>query len=822
MNAQVLLKELKDQQIYVKFIDGKLKVRAPKGVITQELCALVSEHKAELLAFFFSLTTDGVTAGAIMADKVTSDAITADGVTADAIPKGTAPKDTAPFGDTAPERIDCPGICSQCGAETAYYSDRGVEYCEQHRFQAVWQQCEASPALAWITQEPFFEQDIASISQRIQSISSSIALDLETTGLSPWQDQVVAISLGIPGQVFVIDMRPYYTLSPDRQVEWRQALAHLFSQCEGVMWIGHNLKFDWNFLAVHFGIQLRQVYDTMLVEQVLHAGREATSGYFTLRETAERYQLKVTKQPRNWFVGLATRPTEWHAPFPHEQLVYMVQDIEIAYRLVDLQGPHVAKHKLGTVMQLENQALPAIASMEVHGILIDKEQWQRILQAKRAQQAKIEQELVETLGAALHASRQQKFQAQDQQYQSYQHARVAEEKRLIQDYTTSQAKGKNSWKTYQTARLKAWDAFHPEPLKPQPSSYTIKLNSHMQVREALAHLGIQVNSTEEEALEAYTRQYPIVERLLRWRKLNHFIRTFGENMLAHIQADQRIHATFFQASAVSGRITCRDPNLQQIPKATAQAREGEDVRCCFIAPEGSRLLTADLSNIELRILAEVSGDATMLDLFAQGKDMHAETARAMFGLSADIDTRLHLHKGVAIRDIAKTINFGLVYGMGVQGLANRIGVSIDEARELIHIYFTTYKEVDTWLRQTTQQVIKSGYATTLAGRRRFFSLTSTDKAQRATIERSARNHPIQGTNADILKRALALLYANLPNRVHLLLCVHDEIVLECPEDFLADAERVLKDAMVRACRDFLKLVAIPEPEVVTARSWIKQ
>ena len=127
-----------------------------------------------------------------------------------------------------------------------------------------------------------------------------------------------------------------------------------------------------------------------------------------------------------------------------------------------------------------------------------------------------------------------------------------------------------------------------------------------------------------------------------------------------------------------------------------------------------------------------------------------------------------------------------------------------------------------WLRQTTQQAIKSGYTTTLAGRQRFFTFAATDKAQRATIERSARNHPIQGTNADILKRALALLYMDLPKRVHMLLCVHDEIVLECPEDLLADAERVLKGAMVRACRDFLKLVAIPEPEVVTARFWTKQ
>jgi len=394
---------------------------------------------------------------------------------------------------------------------------------------------------------------------------------------------------------------------------------------------------------------------------------------------------------------------------------------------------------------------------------------------------------------------------------------------LSDEYSASNVKGQSAWLPFQTAGLKAWDAFHPEPRKPQTPLRAIKLSSPWQVKEALGYLGIEVESTQEEVLEAYTRQYPIVERLLAWRKVNHFCHTFGENMLAHInKADKRIHASFFQVNAVSGRITCREPNLQQIPKQPAQGREEEDVRRCFIAPEGSHILTADLSNIELRILAEVSGDPTMLQLFDQGKDMHADTARAMFGLSADSDPRQHLHHGVAVREIAKTINFGLIYGMGVLGLANRIGVSTEEAQKLVLRYFATYVGVDTWLRQATQQAIKSGYASTLAGRKRFFTLASTDKARRATTERSIRNHPIQGTNADILKRALALLYAALPERVHLLLCVHDEIVLECPEDLLEGAERILKEAMVRACRDFLKVVAIPEPEVVVGNSWIKK
>lgn len=165
----------------------------------------------------------------------------------------------------------------------------------------------------------------------------------------------------------------------------------------------------------------------------------------------------------------------------------------------------------------------------------------------------------------------------------------------MQEYnTSSQAKGRSDWNRFYSAGLKAWNAMHPEPIKPQTPLRAIKLSSPGQVKEALAYLGVEVESTEEEVLEGYTRQHPIVGELLAWRKLNHFCHTFGENVLTHIKADGRIHATFFQASAVSGRITCREPNLQQIPKRAAQAAEGEDVRRCFIAPEGSRILTADL------------------------------------------------------------------------------------------------------------------------------------------------------------------------------------------------------------------------------------
>jgi DNA polymerase I-like protein with 3'-5' exonuclease and polymerase domains len=214
----------------------------------------------------------------------------------------------------------------------------------------------------------------------------------------------------------------------------------------------------------------------------------------------------------------------------------------------------------------------------------------------------------------------------------------------------------------------------------------------------------------------------------------------------------------------------------------------------------------------------------MLRLFAEGKDLHAETAKLMFGLPPETNTKTQLYKGnVSVRSVAKTINFGLAYGMGAQGLANRIGVSTEEAKQLMQTYFHTYAGVASWLRATAKRSMQQGYATTLAGRKRWFPVSTGtfESALRASFERAAKNHPIQGTNADIMKRALALLHTTLPKEAHLLLTVHDEVVVECPGALVETVEPCIQDCLVRACREFLSVVHIPAPDVVKAPYWKK-
>lgn len=587
-------------------------------------------------------------------------------------------------------------------------------------------------------------------------------LDLETTGLNPRKSKVITIALGTVDHVSIIDVRAFYASTDEGKAQWREVLQHLLHR-DNITWAGHNLKFDWSFLAVHFDVRLRKVYDTMLVEKLIHNG-EHTS--VSLLNTAARYGLEVTKEERNWFVDLDQR-LEWEEPLPSEQLAYIEQDIRVPYVLIDSQKEAIGRLGLQRVIDLENSALPMIAAMEVKGISVDVERWGQILQIQHTRHVELTTRLKQTFGIAL----------------------------------------------ANQAGIQQGVLFGEQALP------DINLGSSDQLVKGLQALGVTVSGASKDALEDARNKHEIIPQLLEWKKLEKFITAFGKTLLQHVGQDGRIHATFEQLGADSGRITCREPNLQQMPKPQD---DNTNIRSCFVAPPDHKLLVADLSNIELRILAEASGDPTMLRFFAEGKDLHSETAKLMFKLSPETDTKKHLINGVKARDIAKTINFGLAYGMGPSGLANRVGVDMETAKRLMQTYFATYKGVDGYLRRTGQKGVREGYVVSLSGRRRFFAQEDlANHAKRGRVERAAKNHPIQGTNADILKRALALLFERLPEDVSVVLTVHDEIVLEAPITSLDIAEKVLKDSMMDACRDFLKKVSIPEPDVLIAEYWVK-
>lgn len=300
-------------------------------------------------------------------------------------------------------------------------------------------------------------------------------------------------------------------------------------------------------------------------------------------------------------------------------------------------------------------------------------------------------------------------------------------------------------------------------------------------------------STNAEVLEGLRSAHPVVEKIMEYRTLTKLKSTYCDGLLKVIDTDGRIHTRFNQVETRTGRISSLEPNLQNIPIRTDLGRE---MRKFFIAAPGCRLVDADYSQIELRVLASMAEDQTMIDAFNSGADIHTATAAQVFGLPPEMITP-------QLRSRAKAVNFGIVYGIGAFSLAKDIGVSNKEAKEYIDSYMHTYQGVADYMQRMIDAAKDTGYASTLFGRRRYLpELAASNHMLRAFGERVARNMPIQGTAADIIKIAMVRvdrrLYAEgMESR--LILQVHDELIVEAPEAEAARALQIVTEEMEHAC-----------------------
>lgn len=281
-------------------------------------------------------------------------------------------------------------------------------------------------------------------------------------------------------------------------------------------------------------------------------------------------------------------------------------------------------------------------------------------------------------------------------------------------------------------------------------------------------------STDAKVLEKL--DHPLVERLLRYRELEKLRSTYVDGYLPLIAADGRIHTRFNQMVAATGRLSSEEPNLQNIP---VRSELGRTVRRAFVPEKGWKFVVADYSQIELRVLAHMSEDAGLIEAFRSGIDIHTATAARVFGVGEDLVSG-------EMRRVAKMINFGLLYGMEAYGLADRLDISRDEAKSHIDVYFAQFPGVKGYLDGVVTQARRDGYTSTLFGRRRYLPELKSDNFRvRQMGERMALNAPIQGTAADIIKKAMIELSAELSSyQARLLLQIHDELVLEAPPDEL--------------------------------------
>ena len=299
-------------------------------------------------------------------------------------------------------------------------------------------------------------------------------------------------------------------------------------------------------------------------------------------------------------------------------------------------------------------------------------------------------------------------------------------------------------------------------------------------------------STSAEVLEELRGYHPIINNILEYRTLTKLRSTYCDGLLKVIEPDGRIRSSFNQTETRTGRISSTEPNLQNIPVRTKRGRE---LRKFFCAREGCLLVDADYSQIELRVLAHIANDKNMIEAFSNGADIHTSTAAKVFGLPEEMITP-------ALRSRAKAVNFGIVYGIGAFSLAKDLGITRKEADEYIKDYLRLYSGIDNYMKQTAEKAKEDGYVTTMFGRRRYLpELAASNRNIKAFGERVARNMPIQGTAADIIKIAMIKVCDRLKKenmRSRLILQVHDELIVEAPEDEAEKAARILSEEMQNA------------------------
>jgi DNA polymerase-1 len=316
-------------------------------------------------------------------------------------------------------------------------------------------------------------------------------------------------------------------------------------------------------------------------------------------------------------------------------------------------------------------------------------------------------------------------------------------------------------------------------------------------------------STAAPVLEALAKEHEIARLVLEFRELEKLRSTFIEGLLSAVDSQNRVHTTYDQTGTATGRLASSEPNLQNIP---ARGDWGKKIRRAFIAPKGYRLISADYSQIELRILAHLSGDEALCQAFERGEDIHTQAAVSVFGVKPEEVTE-------DMRRKAKILNFGVAYGISAYGLAQQLGIEPEEAQRIIDRYFERFPKVRNYIEQIVEFARQNKFVRTLMNRRRFLpDIDNPDQRLREAAQRAAINTPVQGTSADIMKAAMVTVWRGLKERgydAHITMQVHDELVLEVAEGQVLEVAKFVKRQMESVFRLKVPLVA----EIKVGDNW---
>jgi DNA polymerase I len=597
----------------------------------------------------------------------------------------------------------------------------------------------------------------------------ALGFDAETTSLDPFDQskgtRLRLVQLASPEMVYVFDLD---RVAPDggrgtRAEQLRESpaldpLRRLLAAPKPVK-IAHNSKFDARWARRFLGVELCGDFDSRAesdgAERVERGGLFDTmlaSQVVSAGEQEDRHSLEaVVGRYLGQPVDKSQQVSDWGGELSPAQLEYAARDAALLLPLRDKLVEALRSASLGRCAQLEFECVAPVATLELNGIFLDKERWREQLAVVEKRRAVLAEELQVMLAEE---SPQQSFFG--------------------------------------------------------PTRMDINLDSHVQLTRALQRRGIELpDGTRNWKLQPLAEKHEEIKTLLEYRTVQKALTSYGENILEEIKpATGRIHANFHQIGAPTGRMACTSPNIQQVPHAY-------EYRRCFRAPEGRKLVIADYSQIELRILAEYTGDKGFVDAFNSHADLHRVTAAQIFNIAAEEVSKEQ-------RDFAKRLNFGVVYGIGAKRFALLTGLSEADAEDLLRRYFSTYRDLDAWLRKAAQQAVRERAAPrTVAGRLARFNFDPEDRQAVSLVQRNGKNSPIQGSSADIIKRALRLLHDRLRETTACLVnVVHDEIVVECAAADAAEISRTVEEAMCAAGEEYVRKVPI-KVETEISDEWVK-
>jgi DNA polymerase I-like protein with 3'-5' exonuclease and polymerase domains len=333
----------------------------------------------------------------------------------------------------------------------------------------------------------------------------------------------------------------------------------------------------------------------------------------------------------------------------------------------------------------------------------------------------------------------------------------------------------------------------------------VNLNSPAQLLPALRELGVRATSTQKKSLSKI--KHPVGKALIKYKDCTKEQGTFINGWLDRIQRDTgRLHGDFQQVGTVTGRLSCRRPNLQQVPG-------NGDLRRAFIAAPGHKLIVADYSQVELRIVAELSGDPVLIEAFESGRDIHSETAARVFNIPLE-------KVNDELRGRAKAINFGVIYGLGINSLAERVGCTEAEARQFYNKYFRTFEQLSRYRRAVSSRVLKKPYSLTLWRRVRYYNSPNSAQLSEYQLRNRAINTPVQGSAGDIFKLALYWLHQKLADDAKVVNLIHDEVVVEAPEDQVENVKKIVQETLVEAGSYFLRKAPVVV-DIEIRDSWAK-